>query len=176
MSFHPLSLLLVAILLCSGCATGARPEAMMASTSQSIHQSSSSVVVAVMGGKATSSIGASQIADEDFEQALRQSIEQSRLFAHALKDGTANYQLQAFITQINQPMFGASMTVSMEVGYTLARIEPKEVVWRKAVSSTYTAPFSSAFVGATRLRLANEGAAKKNIELAIHEISQLRLE
>ena len=68
------------------------------------------------------------------------------------------------------------MTVSMEVNYHLARTELKQVVWQRAVSSTYTAPFSEAFVGVTRLRLANEGAARKNIEQAIQEMSQLQLE
>jgi len=108
--------------------------------------------------------------------ALRQSIEQSGLFAQALKEGSAEYLLQAFIAQINQPFFGSSMTVSMEVNYHLTRTELKQVVWQKAVSSTYTAPFGEAFVAATRLQLANEGAARKNIEQAIQEMSQLRLE
>ena len=167
---------IMASLLCSGCASAAKPDAMTAQIQRSVHKSASHVVVTVLGGKATSALGVSQIADEVFAQALRHSIEQSGLFARAQIDGVAPYQLQAFIAQVNQPMFGASVTVSMEVDYTLARTEPKEVVWRKAVSSTYTAPFSSAFVGATRLRLANEGAARKNIEQAIHEIGQLQLD
>jgi hypothetical protein len=49
-------------------------------------------------------------------------------------------------------------------------------VWHKTITSSYTAPFSAAFVGVTRLRLAMEGAARKNIEQAIQDISQLRLE
>jgi len=118
----------------------------------------------------------SQISDEDFAAALRQSIEQSRLFASVLKDGIGNYQLQAFIAQLNQPMFGASMTVSMEVDYTLTKRQPKEVVWHKPIVSSYTAPFSEAFVGTTRLRLANEGAARKNIEQALQDISALKLD
>jgi len=55
-------------------------------------------------------------------------------------------------------------------------LEPKQVVWHKALTSGHTAPFSAAFVAATRLRLAMEGAARMNIEQAIQEISQLRLE
>lgn len=169
-------LLLAMILACAGCASAAKPEAMIAHVNLPVHQSPSAVIVSAMGGRSTSSMGASQISDEDFAEALRQSIEHSRLFAQVLKVGSATYQLQAFIAQINQPLFGGSMTVSMEVNYTLTRYEPKEVIWQKALTSTYTAPFSAAFVGATRLRLANEGAARKNIEQAIQEMSQLRLE
>ena len=168
--------LLAAIMFCAGCASAAKPEAMIAQIHLPIHKSPSNVVVAVIGGRETSAMGASQISDEDFAHALRQSIEQSGLFAQALKDGSSKYLLQAFITQVNQPIIGLSMTVSMEVDYHLARTELKQVVWQKAVSSTYTAPFSEAFAGVTRLRLANEGAARKNIEQAIQEMSQLQLE
>jgi hypothetical protein len=118
----------------------------------------------------------SQISNQDFAQALQDSIVQSGLFRKSTTSSPAAYGLDAFIVQMNQPMFGASMTVSMEVNYSLARTNPKEVVWQKVVTSTYTAPFSEAFVGATRLRMANEGAARKNIEQAIHEMSQLRLD
>jgi hypothetical protein len=171
-----LYLLLAAILICAGCATGAKPEAMTAVLTIPVHQSPSTVAVSVLGGRDTSAMGASQISDEDFATALRQSIEQSKLFARVSDEGTTNYQLQAFITQVNHPYFGASMTVSMEVDYTLSRTQPKQTVWHKTMTSSYTAPFSAAFVGATRLRLAMEGAARRNIEQAIQEISQLRLE
>ena len=124
MTRHSLNGLLAAILLCAGCASGAKPEAMMAQIQTPIHKSPSGVVVTVLGGKPTSAMGASQIADDDFAQALRQSIEQSGLFARVQTEGVAPYQLQAFIAQMNQPMLGASMTVSMEVDYTLARTEP----------------------------------------------------
>jgi len=169
-------LLLAVTMLCAGCASGAKQEAMIAQIHMPVHKSPSNVVVAVIGGRETSVMGSSQISDEDFAQALRQSIEQSGLFAQALTDGLSKYLLQAFIVQINQPMFGGSLTVSMEVNYTLARTEPKQVVWQKAVSSSYTAPFSEAFVAVKRLRLANEGAARKNIEQAIQEMFQLQLE
>jgi hypothetical protein len=174
--FSVRSLLAILLIICAGCATGAKPEAMTAVVQMSVHQSQSTVVVSVLGGSPTSAMWKSQISDEDFAVALRQSIEQSRLFAHVLVDGAGSYQLQAFIAQLNQPMFGASMTVSMEVDYTITKSEPKQVVWHKSIVSSYTAPFSAAFAGVTRLRLANEGAARKNIEQAILEMSRLRLE
>lgn len=169
-------LLLTAIMFCAGCASATRPEAMIPQIHLPVHKSQSNVVVEVIGGKETSAMWLSQISDEDFSHALRQFIEQSGLFTQALKIGSSKYLLQAFIVQINQPVLGVDMTVSMEVNYHLARTELKQVVWRKAISSTYTASFSDAFVGATRLRLANEGAARKNIEQAIQEMSQLQLE
>jgi hypothetical protein len=167
---------LVAGLAVGGCASAAKPEAMLARMSAPVHQSQFDVNVTVIGGKETSQMRGSQISDQDFAEALQDSIIQSGLFRRATADGVAAYKLQAVIVGMNQPTFGASRTVSMEVNYTLARTNPKEVVWQKAVTSTYTAPFSEAFIGATRLRKANEGSARKNIEQAINEMSQLRLD
>lgn len=146
-----------------------------------VHQSPSTIVVSVPGGGGTSVtillVWASPIWGKDFATALQQSMEQSRLFAHVVKDGTANYQLRAFITKFDPPpLFGLSMTVSMEVDYTLSRNESKQVMWHKAITSNYTEPFSAAFRGSTRLQLATEGAARNNIEQAIQEMSQLGLE
>lgn len=170
------TLFLLAALFLGGCASGAQPEAMLARMTVPVHQSQSDLSVTVIGGKETSKMWVSQISDQDFVQALQDSIVQAGLFRKATATSPAAYKLDTFIVQLNQPMFGASMTVSMEVNYSLARTNPKEVIWQKALTSTYTAPFSEAFIGATRLRKANEGAARKNIEQAINEMSQLRLD
>lgn len=167
--------LLSVVLGIGGCASGAKPEAMLAHMHVPVHQSHSDVSVTVIGGKETSKMWVSQISDQDFAQALQDSIVQSGLFRTVTTSGPAAYNLDAFIVQMNQPMFGAAMTVSMEVNYSLARTNPKEMVWQKAVTSTYTAPFSEALIGATRLRKANEGAARANIEQAINEMSKLQL-
>ena len=159
-----------------GCASSAKPEAMISVPASAVHQSASDVVVTAIGGKETSAMFISQISNEDFAFALRDSFEKAGLFKKALASGPARYALDAFIVQLNQPMFGASMTVSMEVSYTLSRTEPKEVILKKGISSTYTAAFGEAFVGATRLQMANEGAARKNIEHVIQEISSLKLD
>jgi len=55
-------------------------------------------------------------------------------------------------------------------------MQPRQVVWEKVVTSTYTVPFHVNIVAATRALLATEGAARTNIEQAIQEISLLRLE
>jgi hypothetical protein len=159
-----------------GCASSAKPEAMISVPAAPVHRSASDVVVTAIGGKETSAMLVSQISNEDFALAIRDSFVKAGLFKKALASGPARYALDTFIVQLNQPMFGASMTVSMEVSYTLSRTEPKEVILKKAISSTYTAAFGEAFVGATRLQMANEGAARKNIEQIIQEISSLKLD
>lgn len=172
---------LIASLACAGCGSAANapkahPDAMMLQLNRPIYQSPSSIVVAVLRAHTTPPMLLPRISSEDFTQALRQSIEHSGLFAQTKKDGQASYELQVFIAQVDQPMFASSTTVSMDVNYTLSRIQPRQVVWEKVVSSTYTVPFHVDFVAATRVLLATEGAARTNIEQAIQEISQLQLE
>lgn len=58
---------------------------------------------------------------------------------------------------------------------TLTRVSDRQVVLRKAITSTSTATMSAAFAGAERLRLAVEGAAKANIAQGLAAIGQLDL-
>lgn len=169
-------LFLLAASFIGGCASGAKPEAMLAQMNGPVHQSQSDVSISVIGGKETSKMWVSQISDQDFTQALQDSIVQAGLFRKVTMSSPAAYRLDTFLVQMNQPIFGASMTVSLEVNYSLTRTNPKDIVWQKAITSTYTAPFSEALIAATRLRKATEGAARKNIEQAINEMSQLRLD
>ena len=54
----------------TGCATAAKSDAMVAQPATLVHKSSSDVSVAVVGGQETSSMGASQISNANFAQAL----------------------------------------------------------------------------------------------------------
>lgn len=152
-------------LIFAGCASPLNPEAMIAEIDGPIYESPASVVVSVTAGQATSALaGSEQITDEDFAKALRQSIEQSKLFAHALRGGQARYQLQVWIARIYR-QFSANWIVWMEVNYTLTRTADQHVLWQKAVLSNYKSMVGPGF-----------GAARENIAQAIREISQLRLE
>jgi ATP phosphoribosyltransferase regulatory subunit HisZ len=157
-----------------GCATGAKPEAMVADKVAISHSSSSDVTVVVSGGKETSKLGASQVSDAAFAQALRDSITKSGLFK-SVADTGGRYELSAFIGKVDQPMIGFSLTVKMEVSYTLIDTSSGKTVWSKNIASEHTAKTGEAFAAVERLRLANQGAAKANIEQAISEMSQVDL-
>jgi hypothetical protein len=139
-----------------------------------VHKSNGDVSVAVSGGKETSKMGASQISDDAFAQALRDSIDKAALFAKVSTEG-GRYRLTGFIGKVDQPMFGFSMTVKMEVSYTLKDTQSGKTVWTKDVNSEYTAKAGAAFSGVERLRLANEGAARENIRQAVTEMAGLTL-
>ena len=119
-------------------------------------------------------MGASQISNDAFAQALRDSIEKAGLFSGVTADGS-RYRLTSFIGKVDQPMFGFSFTVKMEVSYTLKDTKSGSTVWTKDINSEYTATTGQAFAGVERLRLANEGAARENIRQALTEMAALSL-
>jgi hypothetical protein len=162
--------------LISGCATPSQPKAMVAVPQGEVHHSTETVAIAVTGGKETSSIATSQISDKDFTQALRESIEKSGLFAKAMDTGSGAYRLDAYIGALAQPFIGFDLTVTMEVGYTLTNTQSQKAVWKKSIRSTYTATTKDSLLAVTRLEMANEGAARQNIQQAIAEMSKLNLE
>jgi hypothetical protein len=166
--------LFTSVAIVSGCATGSKPDALVATIVAPVHKSDSDVAVAVSGGKETSKMGASQISDEAFGQALRDSIDKAGLFSKVSPEG-ARYRLTGFIGKVDQPMFGFALTVKMEVSYTLKDTQSGTTVWTKDVNSEYTAKTSEAFAAVERLRLANEGAARENIRQAITEMAALTL-
>jgi hypothetical protein len=162
-------------LVLGGCATPSNPQAMSVQKLQLAKKHAAALSLNVTGGSETSSAGASKISNIDFTTALKNSIESSQLFAKLLEAGTADYHLEVMIARLDQPMMGLNMTVTLETNWTLTRKSDSSVVWQKAIPSTYTAKMGDAFAGPTRLRLANEGAARTNIEQAIQEISALSL-
>ncbi|HEX2101378.1 MAG TPA: hypothetical protein VHF69_11970 [Candidatus Synoicihabitans sp.] len=167
--------LALATALLSGCATASKTDAMVATQQDFGRQHATSVSVNVTGGRETSAAGASQISSADFRAAIVHSIEDSQLFSAVQPVGDAPYHLEVFITRLDQPVLGFSMTVTLETNWTLTRPSDGRVLWEKAIPTTYTARAGEALVGTTRLRLANEGAARTNIEAALKELSALQL-
>ncbi len=159
-----------------GCATASNSASMAAAPVAAVKKHTGSVSVNVTGGSETSSMGASKISSADFAEAIKTSITQSGLFAKLLPTGqTEDYHLEVAIVRLDQPTFGFSMTVTIESNWTLTRGSDKTAVWQKAIVSTHTAKTSEAFAGVTRLRLANEGAARTNIQDALTQIGALTL-
>lgn len=166
--------LVTSIAIMSGCAQPSKPDAMVIHVVGPVHKTEADVSVAVSGGKETSKMGASQISDDAFATALRGSIEEAGLFRKVSTEG-ARYRLTGFIGKVDQPMMGFSMTVKMEVSYSLKDMQSGTTVWTKDIESEYTAKASAAFAGVERLRLANEGAARDNIRQVVTDLEALTL-
>lgn len=170
-------LMILAALFAGGCATPAKSTAMVAAPMlEAENRHEGSIGLNVTGGSETTAASASQISNENFAAALRESVEKSGLFSNVLSAGEkGDYHLDVSIVRVDQPMVGFSMTVTVETTWNLSRLSDGKVLWRKGILSTYTAPFGESVVGVTRLRLANEGAARENIRNAIAQMGALSL-
>lgn len=162
----------------SGCASPARMDQMIVDgqPSQRIAETplrNNLAVRDVTGGKETNPMWKSNVGSGEFEQALESSLRAVGLFAP--KQG-GRYMLTAHLENVDQPIFGFSMTVTATVKYVVTERASGKDVFEKTVVVPYTASVSDAFMGVERLRLANEGAIKANITQLIDELFSLKIQ
>lgn len=166
---------LVSVTGLSGCASPADRAAMVPTGIRITQKHDSAVAVHTGGGSTTGAMDSSNIADADLKAAIEDAISQSGVFKRIVQGNGADYELTVNIVQLDKPTFGASFTVNLEAGWTLVKLSDRSVALRKTITSSHTATMGDAFAGVTRLRLAVEGAVRKNIEQGVQEISQSRL-
>jgi hypothetical protein len=163
----------------SGCATPADPGQMIARPATSAYVVSTPLrnniaIRDVTGGKETNPLWTSQVGSSEFEQALEASLRAAGLLSPGRQAG--NYVLTAHLQRLEQPYFGASMTVTASVNYILAERATGRALYDKTLEVPYTAKFSDALLGVERLRLANEGAIRANISTLIEELLRISLD
>ena len=67
------------------------------------------------------------------------------------------------------------MTVKAEVEWRLKQMQSGKIIWQKTFDRRFTATVGDAFVGVTRLKLANEGAIRESIQAGLDDLAQLSL-
>jgi len=170
-TIRALALASTAVLACllASCAGSIDTAALLPAHAPAMHRTGQPVIALVSGGGPGSAI-ISPISNEDFKRALESSLVQSGMFKNT---GGGGYQIEAFITSVEQPAIGISMRVNMDVSYAMRR--NGSVIWRKRIKSTYSAPLGEAFVGVVRVRKATEGAARENIATLIRSLDEKQL-
>jgi hypothetical protein len=128
-------------------------------------------VGAVGGGKETNPAWTSQVSNAEFQAALTASLKLAGLLA----EGPARYSLKSALVKLDQPFIGLDMTVTATVQYAVTDTTTDAVVWSESVVTPHTATMGDAFVGATRLKLANEGAVRKNIAQLVEKLGAAQL-
>lgn len=159
----------------SGCTSPASQKGMVVSSIPDVHRHSSTVAIISQGGSVSTRGGSIIISNDDFAEAIKESIIKNGLFTKIIHGKDADYVLYVTIVRISNPLFGAKVTVSMFVEWSLFDTG-NHVVMRETIKSSYTATMGDAFVAFTRFRLAVEGAVRKNICLGLKAISKLNLE
>jgi hypothetical protein len=162
----------VASLSLAACASGAKPGAMAVQVAQSTMIDAESgltkaiAVPTVTGGKKTNPLWMSKVSSEDFAESLRQSLAATTMLA----TDSPRFSLSAELLQLKQPFIGASLTVTSTVKYTLVDAASSKMVWSKEITTPYTAKFSDSYLAFKRLKLANEGSIKANIQELIQQL------
>ena len=172
---------LIVVALISGCASPARIDSMVATdvdvpkshpVPAALHNNIR--VSSVLGGEETNPLWTSEIGNGEFRQALESSLENAGLL-HVLRTG-GRYELHATLTEVSQPMFGLDLTVKTRVHYRLVDVDSRKPLLDEEISESYTAKFSDHLMAFERLRLANEGSARKNISTLISKIISLDIQ
>jgi hypothetical protein len=164
---------MMASLYLVGCASGAVMESMIYKGDQKTYDAklkNQLNVAPATGGKKTNPAWSSQISNEAFEGAVKESLKKQGLFSEA-----GQYKLQVKMIKLEQPVFGLDMTVTSYVQYTLTDTSTNTTVLDETVIAAHTATFDDAFAGVKRLRLANEGSGMKNIEGLLNKLAGLKL-
>ena len=164
-----LPLLVIAVL--SGCATPATKQAMtVQSTSVSVMQQQKGkfVVEKVTGGKATNPMWTSQVSQENFEGALKDSLLTVGLTSPDPTSST--FKIDADLVSLEQPMFGLTFDVVSTVNYRVYKDGFEKSI---PVKATGTATVSDAFIAIERLKLANEKSIQENIKAFIVQLNSM---
>lgn len=159
----------------SGCGINASVEPMTytytATQKPANHRLLNSIGVAeVSGGHEINPLLGSEISDNSFREALEKSLQNSKLYQ---QNPSANYLLNAKIMRFERPVIGFDFKATLTVNYKLINTKNNTTVYSKTITSSHTATVKDAFVGVTRLKLANEGAAKENFHLLIEDLYRL---
>jgi hypothetical protein len=173
MNFIKSALILITALYLTGCASGAKMEAMIYQGDQKQYDEKLTKemnVGSVSGGEETNPAWTSEISDEAFSGALKESLKKQGLFSESGK-----YKLEVKMLKVDQPMFGLDLTVTTHIQYILKDTQSNRTIMDETIVAEHTATFSDAFAAITRLRLANEGSGLKNIEGVLKKLTGLKI-
>lgn len=173
MKLAKMTLILAAMLYLSGCASGAKVENMAyqgAQKNYSEELKQSVEVGDVTGGKETNPLWTSEISSEAFSSAVKQSLSDQGLLSE-----NGRYKLTVNMLSVEQPFMGFDLEVTTYVQYSLVDSQDNSVVFKETIIAPYTATMNDAFAAVKRLRLANEGAGRKNIEMLLEKLSELKV-
>ena len=148
------------------CATAADPNAMTSSVAQAdIGKPFPAVlqhamcVRTVTGGEETNPLWASKVDNNGFRTALTASMTGVGILA----DGSGcNFPNNVNLLGLSQPAMGFDMTVTSHVNYKVYGADGAPFLL-ETIDAPFTANFTSSFMGAERLKKANEGAIRESI-------------
>lgn len=154
-----------AALCLEGCAMPARSTAMALNPSPALAITAHDTdyrrlaVTSVEGGRRTTALGSSNVANEDLRSALEHSLRATGYLAD--DSAAAGIDLSASIVRLDRPRFSYTTTVTSVVRYRTVARETGATLLDTTVEAKGS---SDAFLGIKRFRLAQEASIRANIE------------
>ncbi|MCB1870125.1 MAG: hypothetical protein KDI43_16810 [Gammaproteobacteria bacterium] len=127
-------------------------------------------VMEVEGGHASKFGREAYITNEQYRDALFQTLMDAKIFSGVAKSGNADWNLHSEIITITTEA-GVSPTYAIVVQYWLVDPQTGEEIWRKGINTRHHVNWNEAFAGGTRIIMAVEGATKKNLTQLVQELS-----
>lgn len=128
----------------------------------------------VTGGQETGSWWGSKISNAALQEAIESSLRATGMLA--IRPGAGGYQMEAQLIALEQPKFDLDTRVAVTIAYTVVDKRNGTVVYQRQLRSLYVAEFTSAVLDSNeRLRLANEGAVRNNVNLMLRDLIALAL-
>ena len=162
--------LLLMFLYLGGCATAAKPQAMVVQSPGIISTNENLIgkmhISGVTGGKKTNPMWTSKVDSLAFRQALEKSLKIAGYLSAS--ENEAPYKVSANLKKLDQPLFGATFNVTSTVDYLISSPNGDRAI---PITATGTAKVSDAWAGVSRLKIANERSIQENIKAFLQKLN-----
>ena len=119
----------------------------------------------------------SGLSDSKTAEVIVPMLRAKGVFPSTELSGHTPYLLKIRVIRVDAPSFSFSMTVSMDVMWTLYRTNDNTTLMHEKISSTYTGgAFEGGIIGANRVRVGTEGATRENILVGIAMLEALEFD
>ncbi|TGL87930.1 hypothetical protein EHQ68_00785 [Leptospira congkakensis] len=156
------------------CAIPARVDKMVVSSVKANNKINNEIFInESKGGEITLPFWIPKISNENFTQAIKNSVLNSEKFQKISDNNSNHWRLEVEITNWDHPWFGIDFTHSLTVRYILYN-ENNIQVYNKEIYSIGTATMEETLIGVYRANRANEYAAKENIRLFLLDLDNVK--
>lgn len=165
-------ILLFAVYL-SGCAFPASKEGMIVTDYTAPRQIGEKIFVKKStGGSITLPFWKSNIPNDNFSEAVKESLLNSKAFSAQSINWGDDWGLEIEILDVEHPYIAFDITVTTNIKYSLYLRGEK--VQEITICEPGTATISDTLIGVQRMRIANEYSAKANVKKFIAELSNTK--
>ncbi len=180
---HSLIILLFSIPSITGCTYPAQSINMIPNDFEVKNNHPNSVTIQVNGGEESRLLGhtlidkgcMARISDEEFQKAIEEAVNKSKVFAKIMTGSESEYILKVTIINLAFDSSGLNIEAYLIAQWELSDVSSKKVLWKDFIMTDYKATVGDTLNGIKRVEIANEGAARLNIQKGIHELSLLNL-